>query len=180
LIKYGRGETDEVRNIIGLYFYRVTHRIVERLDAMRWGFRNVNRSAGSSIDITVRYYSLQDLILYLPRAIQVSFLSPFPHHWFSSGRETGKIGRLISGAETIIFYFVLCGVIFVFVNDKKILRPLVPVLVFSTLIIVLLGYVVPNVGALYRMRQGMFIPYYIVGVYGLYMWVAVVKAKYND
>jgi len=164
-------------NIISKYLDRISQRVVERFDAMRWGFRNVNSKSGSSIDVDIRYFSVKDLIIYFPRAIQVSFLSPFPEHWISSGRETGKVGRLISGAETIVFYVVLLGFLFMLIRGRQLFKPLLPVLMFSTVVIVLLGYVVPNVGAIYRMRQGLLIPYYIVGIYGLYMLVGYIKHK---
>jgi len=43
-------------------------------------------------------------------------------------------------------------------------------------IIVLLGFVVPNVGAIYRMRQGLLIPFFMMGVYGLSLLLPQIKS----
>ena len=155
----------------------VFNRVAWRLDSMRFGFRNINVNAGSNIDAVVRYRDIWDMVAYFPRAVQISFLSPFPYHWFSSGRDTGKIGRLISGFETIIMYAVLIGFVFVLMRRFRIIEPLLPVIILSGIIIVLLGFVVPNVGAIFRMRQGPFIPFFIIGVYGLYLIFQQYKTK---
>jgi len=42
-------------------------------------------------------------------------------------------------------------------------------LMLSIIIIILLGYIVPNVGTIYRMRQGFMIPFFIFGMYGVQM-----------
>jgi len=158
----------------------VFNRVAWRLDAMRFGFRRINVNAGSNIDGHIRYRNIWDALTYLPRAIQISFLSPFPHHWVSSGRETGKVGRLISGFETIVLYFIFIGFLYALFKKIRTIEPLLPVLILSGIVIVLLGYAVPNVGAIYRMRQGLLIPFFIVGVYGLYLMFEQLKLKLSE
>ncbi len=155
-------------------------KVAWRLDAMRYGFRNINVNAGSNIDAYVRYKDIGDMLAYLPRAIQVSFLSPFPSLWVSSGNETGRIGRILSGFETVILYIVLIGFLYALFKGIRILEPLLPVLIFSGVVIILLGFVVPNVGAIYRMRQGLLIPFFMVGVYGLYLFFNQMKYKSSE
>ena len=151
-----------VRNYLNL-------KIVNRLSSMRAGFSNVNATSGSSIDADQRFLNIEDLTLYLPRALQIGFLSPFPKHWVSSGKETGSLGRIVSGLETIILYLAFIGFFCLLFKNIKIAAPLVPILVLGGMIILLLGYAVPNVGAIYRMRQGLLIPYFMLGTYGLFL-----------
>jgi len=154
--------SNRVRNYINI-------NIPGRLSSMRHGFRNVTATAGSSIDVDERFNNVEDLFLYLPRALQIGFLSPFPKHWISSGKETGRIGRIISAFETMILYFAFIGFFWLLYKNIKIGVSLVPILVLGGIIILLLGYAVPNVGTIYRMRQGLLIPYYMLGTYGLYL-----------
>jgi len=156
------GSDNKVLNYLNL-------NIAKRISSMRHGFRNVTATAGSSIDVDERFRNVEDLILYLPRALQIGFLSPFPKHWVSSGKETGSIGRIVSGLETIILYITFIGFFCLLFKNIKIAVALVPVLVLGGMIILLLGYAVPNVGTIYRMRQGLLIPYFMLGTYGVFM-----------
>lgn len=150
-------------------------KITARINLFRYNFRVANLNAGSRIDTEVSYKTFKDLFVYLPRAFQVGFLSPFPIHWVTPGVETGYIGRTIAGIETCVIYFVWIGFIWVLFKETKVLKPLIPVLILSSFIILLLGFVVPNVGAIYRMRQALFVPFFIVGVYGIGLLYPVVK-----
>jgi hypothetical protein len=143
--------------------------IAIRFSLMRYGFRLTNRKAGSSIDENIMFKDYKELFLYFPRAVQIGFFSPFPNLWISPGVETGYLGRILAGLETLIGYLIFVGFFTVLTLEKKILKPVAPVLIITAIIIVLLGFVVSNVGAIYRMRQGLFIPYFIIGVYGLNM-----------
>ncbi|MBT6250218.1 MAG: hypothetical protein HOI48_13755 [Nitrospina sp.] len=64
--------------------------------------------------------------------------------------------------------------------EIKIFKLLAPVLIFSVIMILLLGLVVPNVGAIYRMRQGLFIPFFMYGIYGLALLSVKIKDKYQN
>ena len=136
---------------------------------MRNGFSNVNLYAGSTIDANLSIQNFYDVVKNFPRAVQVAFLSPFPSHWIEKGKETGFIGRIISGIETAAWYVIIIGFVFLVLKNRLILEPLVPLLMLSIIIIILLGYIVPNVGTIYRMRQGFMIPFFIFGMYGVQM-----------
>jgi hypothetical protein len=136
---------------------------------MRTGFYNVNLASGSKIDTNISFENFTDVIKYFPRAVQVGFLSPFPSQWIEKGKETGYTGRVISGIETIIWYTIIFGFIFLIIKDISVLESLTPLLILAIIVIVFLGYVVPNIGAIYRMRQGFMIPFFIFGVYGAQM-----------
>ena len=168
--------TDERHALIRL----LDLRIANRLSSMRKDFKYVNNGAGSSIDVDVRYQQIEDVILYFPRAIQISFLSPFPTQWLSKGKQTGRMGMIIAGFETVILYVALIGFIWVLFTNFHLIYALIPILLLSGIIIVLLGYAVPNVGTIYRMRQGLLIPFYMVGVYGVFMMHYYYRMKNND
>jgi len=122
---------------------------------------------GSSIDSDIVIYDFNSLIRYLPRAIQIALFAPFPNSWSDTGNAVGKIGRIISGVEMFLWYFILIGFSYSLIYNFSIFRQLLPVFIFSVAITILLAYVVPVVGALFRMRQGYMIPFYIFGTYGL-------------
>ena len=138
----------------------------ERAGKMRDGFHTVNSISGSKIDSDITFKNFIDVLKHSPRALQIGFLSPFPSHWIEIGKETGLMGRIISGVETIIWYVIITGFLFLIMRNISILEPLLPLLIIATIVIVLLGFIVPNFGAIYRMRQGYMIPFYIFGVHG--------------
>ena len=134
---------------------------------MRFGFYDVNYPSGSKIDTNIVFNNFIDVLKHFPRAVQVAFLSPFPSHWIEKGKETGYIGRIISGVETFIWYVTIIGFLFLIIRNISIVEPLIPLLIIATIIIVLLGFIVPNIGAIYRMRQSFLIPFFIFGVHGV-------------
>ena len=141
-----------------------------RILELRSGFVSMDNfiTTGSSIDPVLNFYGFEDAIAYLPRALQVSFLSPFPIHWIEEGMATGRIGRLLSGLEMLVWYVVIIGFVYEVITSSFRINPLIPVLILSTFVIILLGYAVPNMGAIYRMRQDHIIPFYFIGICGVY------------
>jgi hypothetical protein len=107
--------------------------------------------SGSLIDADVFFNSATDVIRYVPRALEIGYLAPFPSMWFQAGQNVGLVGRVLSGVEMMLTYLleILAG-IFVWQNRKHCSSWL---LLFTTMIGMLaLGLVVVNVGTLYRMR----------------------------
>jgi hypothetical protein len=153
---------EETNNLVK----ELADKVSDRINKLRKGFYNNNKEAGSKIDSEVTFERMSEALNYLPTAIQNGFLSPFPRQWLKEGKETGLIGRIISGFETLIWYFLISGFLYVLIRKPRALMPLAPILLISIAVIILLGYVVPNVGAIYRMRQGFMIPIFIFGAYG--------------
>ena len=79
----------------------------------------------------------------------------------------------------LVWYVVIIGFIYEVVTASSRTIPLIPVLILSTLIIILIGYAVPNMGAIYRMRQDQIIPFYIIGIYGVYSITNRLKNKHS-
>jgi len=157
----------------------IFEKISIRMSGLRTGFFNINKESGSKIDSEITFKNLSEILNYLPIAMRNGFLSPFPKQWVEEGKQTGFIGRIISGFETVIWYFLLSGFLYVIIRKPYIVTPLAPILLTSIVIIILLGYVVPNVGAIYRMRQGFMIPFFIFGMYGVQMIIHSLLTKFG-
>jgi hypothetical protein len=145
--------------------------VATQVSGLRLGFHNYGRNiqGGSYVNVNQDYVNFDALISYLPKAMYYGLLSPFPTIFYKSGDETGRIGNILAGIETLIFYILLIGFFYMLFKDPIQIAPISIVIIFSIVVIVLLGYVVPNLGALYRLRQPYLIPFFIVGVQGLYL-----------
>ena len=107
------------------------------------------------IDSDVRFYSVFDLIIYSPRAIQIGYLAPFPNMWTAQGYNPGSgIMRKISGIEMLIAYVAfMAGFVGLIINRKSdYILIIMSVLIVSAVILVVQSTAIPNVGTLYRMR----------------------------
>ena len=143
--------------------------ISQQIGRMRFDFAMQHNSSGSEIDFDQHIAGFFDAIKYFPRAVQIAFLAPFPNDWLREGQQVGRIGMLLAGSEMILWYIILVGYFYILFTHLSIMRPLIPVFIFSLIMIILLGYVLPNVGAIFRMRQGYMIPFYMFGLYGVLM-----------
>ena len=138
---------------------------VDRLISLRRGFIRRYPHAGSNVDTNVELQGVKDVVKYSLRAVEIGFLAPFPAMWFRRGVEVGTAGRLIAGMEMCVVYVCLALVGITLVHDRK--RSDVWFLCAITAVgCVALGYVVVNIGALYRMRYPYFIPLIILAMRG--------------
>ena len=145
-------------------------KMVGALAGVRDGFarENINVGAKSQVDVDVAFHSYSDLVNYVPRALQVGFLSPFPNQWIEQGNAVGSVGRLIAGVETFFWYLLIVGSLLCLRYRSGMWVSLSMSIVLSILTVLLFTLVVTNVGTIYRMRMGYLMPFYILGVYGLY------------
>jgi hypothetical protein len=113
--------------------------------------------SGSNLDSHVELQTAGDIVRYLPRALQLGLLAPFPSMWFAPGAKVGLSGRLIIGAEMLALYGMLFLSVITVVRERR--RLLVWFLfAMSVLACTILALVVVNAGALYRLRYPYFIP----------------------
>jgi len=114
------------------------------------------QKSGSMIDAEVNFSSLADAIKYIPRALEIGYLAPFPTMWFTAGYNVGLLGRLVGGVETLLTY-VIEALACVFIWRRR--RRLDTWLMFltTTIGVLALGMVVVNLGTLYRMRYSFWI-----------------------
>ena len=78
------------------------------LAKVRQGFSTKYPNAGSNIDTNVSFYSVWEIIAYLPRAAEIAFLAPFPSQWFEQGTiPVNTMMRRISAVEMVGVYLAL-------------------------------------------------------------------------
>ena len=121
------------------------------IEHTRWKFRKTSPESTSNIDGHISFRSPGDIFRYMPRAIQIGLVAPFPRMWFSPGGASGRVGRLIAGVETGLMYVGLLLAFFCIWRERS--NPAVwLIFVFIHYGVTLLGLVVINIGALYRHR----------------------------
>jgi len=110
-----------------------------------------------------------DVVRFIPTAAVIGFMAPFPRMWFQSG-SYGSAGRLLSGAETLVMYFLYLAVGVCLWRER---RRLAMWLVFltTTAALIGLGLVVVNAGALYRLRYVFWIMLIVIAAQGIYLTV---------
>jgi hypothetical protein len=136
------------------------------INRLRFGFIKNYISGGSNIDTDVRFYSVGDVIRYFPRALVIGFFSPFPDMWFSPGKEVGYGGRLLAAFETLLMYFNFPLMIFGLWKARRRWGAWVLIMIGSATLSVL-GMIVTNIGALYRMRFAYWMLLVIIGANGI-------------
>lgn len=145
-------------------------RVARQVGWARQRFINSYATAGSNLDADVKLQTFEDLVRYLPRAVEVGLLAPFPRMWFIRGVQVGLTGRLVVGAEMIALYLLMVCACVTLIYERK------SVSVWFLFAVALLGsvalaYVVVNAAILYRLRYPYFIPIVLLGVQGFYVWV---------
>lgn len=129
-------------------------RLTSKIVIVRGGYYDeVYAGAGSTIDREVCITSFYDLVAYLPRAVQVGLLAPFPDQWVKSDSHGGGASRMIVGLEMMLSYLALFALICY--GRRFFNRPEFWMLLgFGVSMVVLYALVTPNLGALHRMRYG--------------------------
>jgi hypothetical protein len=136
------------------YAPALLNRILKSIIMAREGYyADVYRSAGSTIDQKVCINSALDLMLYLPRALQIGLLAPFPNQWFDPNSHGQGASRKIAGAEMVVTYIALLGLICLCSRLRKKIELWI-VLSYILPMLLLLSVVTPNIGALHRQRYG--------------------------
>jgi hypothetical protein len=114
----------------------------------------------SNISGDVRLNTSGDVFRFLPRAAVIGFLAPFPRMWIERG-SYGLAGRLVSGAETLVMYFLYLAVgVCVWRNRRR--TEMWLLFLVATLGTIALGVVVVNAGALFRLRYVFWIIFIIM------------------
>jgi hypothetical protein len=143
-------------------------RVARQVGWARQRFINSYATAGSNLDADVEIQTFRDLVRYLPRAVEVGLLAPFPRMWFIRGVHVGLTGRIVVGAEMLVLYLLMLFACLTLIYERK--RALVWFLFAVTVLgSVVLAYVVVNAAVLYRLRYPYFIPIVLLGVQGLYV-----------
>ena len=139
-------------------------RSMRELVARRSGFRSYTSQA-SNIDRDVQFQSPGDIVRYIPRALAIGFFAPFPKMWVESG-SYGRVGRLLSGAETLVMYFLYLAVALCLWRDRRNLKMWF-VFLIAAVGLLALGLVVVNAGALYRIRYVFWMMLIVIAAEGI-------------
>lgn len=141
------------------------------LACTRDGFRTGYPDAGSNIDIEVEFSSVWDVLTYLPRALQIGALAPFPNQWLAGGQSPGGgVMRALIVPEMLVLYFALIGVFFAILRPELRIYAFI-LLVFSLVVILLHAISVTNIGTLYRMRYPVMSSWCVLGLIGWEAWL---------
>jgi 4-amino-4-deoxy-L-arabinose transferase-like glycosyltransferase len=141
-------------------------RIPLRIALLRNNFIRKYPRAGSNIDTDVQLLGVKDIALYLPRAVSIGLLAPFPNLWFTPGANVGLKGRVLGGFETLLMYLFIALALWTLWRERKRLA----VWLLALIILVgatALGYVVVNISALYRIRYAFWMLIIILGTESL-------------
>lgn len=137
-----------------------------RIGKLRLEFATEYPNAASNIDAGVQFDDTADMLRYLPRAVCVGLLAPFPDMWLKGGGDTGRVGRLVSGSETMLMYLLMPLSLFGLWR-RRLSLPAWLLFLVSLVGAAALGLVVINVGALYRLRYAFWMPLVILGAGGM-------------
>lgn len=140
------------------------------LAEVREMYRFIDPDAMGNIDWDVTFHSASDIVRYIPRALIVGFLAPFPRHWFQEGTSPGgALKRRICGLEMSLVYLFL-----------PFLVPLCrcfwksasfwSMLFFCLLMVLVYALAFPNLGPLYRERYAFLMVMLAFGIAGFYLW----------
>ena len=147
---------------------------VNEVVASRKSYVDSNPTARSAIDKDVKFRNAWDIIVYIPRALQISLFAPFPGDWFKRGSfESNTFMRRISGVEMCVVYFALSFLPFSIWFWKKRVELWV-IMFFSLGVLLIQGLIINNVGTLYRMRYGMLMILVALGMAG---FIKLIKNK---
>ena len=128
--------------------------LVKALVVTREGYYSVAyKENGSTIDRGECLNSVPDFVAYLPRAFQISLLAPFPNQWFEENSHGGGASRKIAGIEMLITYLALAALVTLSSPIRKKIEYWA-IMLFALTMLLLLGIVHPNLGALHRLRYG--------------------------
>jgi len=125
----------------------------------------VKSGANSMIDVDDVPSNSVEVIKHLPRAFQVALLAPFPTTWL---KET-SITRLWASGEMAVIYIGLLGLIPLFKLNR---RPHVMLaFFFSAFFLTIYGFIITNVGTLYRVRYSFELIMVLLGVIGWFTYL---------
>lgn len=134
-------------------------------------------AAGSNIDVEVSFHTAKDVVTYTPRAAQIAFLAPFPHHWVSPGtRAENTMMRKISGLEMTGVYLALLFVPFGLWYRRNNIEMWM-LISFTLGMMMTYTLVIANLGTLYRLRYGFLMTFVAIGIAGFMMLLENRKAK---
>lgn len=117
---------------------------------VRYG--SINTHGATNIDTDIQFYSVIDIVKYLPRAAQISLFAPFPNTWFKKGNSSlSTFMRFAIVFEMIVIYLSLAAFFYYAARWYK--KPqLWLIMIFSMVLMLIFSISIVNVGTLNRLR----------------------------
>ena len=141
------------------------------ISELRRNFYTNYSGAKTNIDANIRFNTAVDFLTYLPRAVQVGMLAPFPEDWMVLGRSVESTWmRRITAIEMLVSYFSFLFVPYLLWRKYRVLNGFLFAQI-NFFLILLYTYTIPNVGALYRMRYGFYMAIVALGIAGIFFVV---------
>jgi len=141
----------------------------------RYGFRT--SQAGSQTDSDVVFSNCLDVLAYVPRALELTFLAPLPNEWLHQSQGVGGL-RAFTPLDTLLLWLLMPGLLVGFARG---LRHLVPgsvlLMVYILALGLGLGFVVTIFGTLFRLRLQVVLPAVVLSVSGWSWLLAQIRAK---
>ena len=157
------------------FLENTVNRIFLKIAVARAGFTSSGgTTAASNIDKDIDFCKNEDLIHYIPRAMQIALFAPFPSKWFSTEkRSSSAVEIYISAVEMFYTYVAYVGLLYWLVSYKRWRIELLVPVAFALGLTLLLGLTVANVGTLYRMRFPFAMIFISLGMAGLMQFVKI-------
>lgn len=164
-----------------VYFWNSTNWIPKSIDSRLYTIASIRdgviRSGGNTlIDAERKFHSLNDIIEYIPRALVVGTLSPFPN--FLSGKGSSIATTIVKKfywALTIISYIGLIGLLIYILNNYKNIKAIF-IIIYCISSILIYSLICPNIGTLIRFRYGF---YCLLIGFGFSYIISVILKKRN-
>lgn len=178
-VKFSENQKNTVREFKIEQYNRQIPRTVQKLNNLRHTFIVQQEEAGGGGSLIYKdlvFESVSDIILFAPKSLLIGLFAPFPDMWLAEGKSYGKFGRLISAFETSIIYILsVFAAITIFYHYKNVRFWLLFLIILAGCSA--LGLVVPNVGAIYRMRYIFWFLLIILGTNGIFEVLGIITRK---
>ena len=122
-------------------------------------------NAKSMIDEYITPQSVGEMAAYMPRALQVALLAPFPSSWLTHT----SMSRLIATGEMIIYYLCVPGIFLLLCYNRK--PAILMAIYYACFYLLVYGFTQANLGTLHRYRYGYLFIILQLGVLGWFTWL---------
>ncbi len=141
---------------------RGIEKLAEKAARTRAGLICSSYDAGSNVDREQLPNSIVGVVSYMPRALEIALLGPFPDMWL----HPSSMSRLIGGLEIFIWYLLIPGFLLALYRLRA--NGLMLCLAFALCYLAIYGFTIGNMGTLHRLRYPFLFIFMGVGVLG---WV---------
>jgi putative peptidoglycan lipid II flippase len=126
--------------------------------------------AKSIVDENVMPDNIKGVIVYIPRALEIALLGPFPKDWFNSSNIT----HIVAALETSIWYFLIPGCFLLLYFTRSL--PVYIIITNSFVFLAIYGFTLPNLGTIYRLR---YVYIFLLMILGIAGWLTFFVKRYS-